>query len=167
MNKSWTLFFDGSCEPYNPGGTAAFGWVLYSPKGELVDSSSGIICSGEGATNNVAELGALEYGIKAFIGKELNGRLSIRGDSLLAINLVNRKWRCRKEHLVLYLKRIFSLLEGIKWEAQWIPREQNEEADNLSVAHNGGRDKRVFSANARAMGKAGKKAAFGHSPTKR
>lgn len=47
-------YFDGSCEPVNPGGTARFGFVVLEEE-EVLYGQGGVIGSGDGMTNNVAE----------------------------------------------------------------------------------------------------------------
>ena len=64
-----SIFFDGACEPVNPGGTASYGWVI-KKDGKTILSGSGIVGSGEGMTNNVGEYHGLIEGIKAFLGLE-------------------------------------------------------------------------------------------------
>src|SRR5260221_11760064 len=95
------IHFDGSCGPKNPGGTAIGAWII---KGEHeLARRSEVACSGEGATNNIAEwhglLGALQY-IKEYLpgAKELD----IRGDSQLVVNQLNRTYQCKKPHLQKY-----------------------------------------------------------------
>ncbi len=68
-------YFDGLCEPCNPGGVATWGYVL-KRDGETIEADSGIACepfSGN-ASNNVAEYSALirllercvELGLRGF-----------------------------------------------------------------------------------------------------
>jgi ribonuclease HI len=54
-----TIFFDGLCRPKNPGGVATFGYVIYKD-GEKVKRGCGVVGSGAGMTNNVAEYSALK-----------------------------------------------------------------------------------------------------------
>jgi ribonuclease HI len=132
-NPSWKLFFDGSCEPINPGGTACYGWLLYSPEGVLKASAYGIVCKGKGATNNVAEFHALLKGLDYIVYQGLRVPLLLCGDSQLVVKTVSREWKLKKEHLIPLRDRIHQLLRknGCRWEIQWIPREQNQEADTL------------------------------------
>ncbi len=132
LSTSWTLYFDGSCEPTNPGGTAAYGWVLYTPDGIVASSGSGVHCRGQGATNNVAEWAGVEAGVKHFTSAGLNGGLLIKGDSRLVIYQLTGRYRCHKPHLAAFRDRVLDLLEGVNWSALWIPREKNTEADALS-----------------------------------
>jgi ribonuclease HI len=129
--RPWVLYFDGSCEPWNPGGHSCCGWVLYNPAGKLCARGYRYLCHGKDSTCNVAEYGALEFGlekVKEFVGE---GPLRVLGDSRLIVNQVSGYWGGKKEHLLEARDRVRKLLEGMKWGIEWIPREQNEEADAL------------------------------------
>lgn len=131
----WKLYFDGACEPVNPGGVATYGWVLYRPDGTkhtedyqvVADGAKGVL-----STNNVAEYAALHAGLWGAVEAGAHD-LACYGDSKLVVKTVGGSWKCRKPHLVqwhLNVKRILALIP--KWQIFWIPREQNAEADALS-----------------------------------
>lgn len=131
-----TLYFDGACEPINPGGVATGGWVIFDDGQQLLGQSQ-VFKRGDGATNNYAEWCALGCGLKAFLEHRdliLSKKLFIYGDSMLVINQLNGKWKCNKEHLRKLRDRCKELLVSIDlpWSAEWIPREKNEESDALS-----------------------------------
>lgn len=139
------LYFDGACEPINPGGTASYGWLL-KKNGKTIDSGSGIVGTGEGMTNNVAEYYGLIEGVKAYSAKNFKEKLVIKGDSNLVINMVKKDWGWNKKktvwkphdkmpHLKDLLDQVHQLLEKIEFEAHWVPRELNSEADALSKRH--------------------------------
>lgn len=131
-----TLYFDGLCEPVNPGGWMTWGWVLYlndDPK-EIGD---GVCPSKPSNTNNTAEYHALGHGLKRAIelaAMEKPERLVIRGDSNLVVHQVNKTWKCGKEHLAVLRDRCRELLAQVEcpWTVEWVPREQNTAADELS-----------------------------------
>lgn len=128
-----TAYFDGACEPVNPGGTATAGWKVLDGEGRAVRSGSKLVCEGQGATNNVAEWAAVEAAILA--AKEVLGpgdQLQLLGDSALVVNQLAMRWKCNKDYLRAYRDRCLALLYGLDWTVQWIPREQNEDADELS-----------------------------------
>src|SRR5512137_2298452 len=54
-----SIYFDGLCRPRNPGGVATYGYVIYRD-GEKIKSGYGVVGSGPGMTNNVAEYSALK-----------------------------------------------------------------------------------------------------------
>jgi len=129
---TYYLYFDGLCEPANPGGIACWGWVLLL-SGKVVDQGGGVETRGAGATNNVAEWAALEHGLKAAAMRH-PGVLEIRGDSQLVINQLHGTWQVRAPHLAEYFLRCRKSLQqmGCPWRAMWIPREENTLADALS-----------------------------------
>lgn len=123
-----SVWFDGSCGPRNPGGTAKGGWVIETNDGRRIEGKKVIA---EHSTNNVAEFGALigalnqcsEFGIKV---------VQIRGDSKLVVETVSRRWRCKARHLKPMLDEALNLLRRFEWTIKWVPREQNRFADHLS-----------------------------------
>lgn len=136
------LYFDGACEPVNPGGTATFGWLLKKDS-KSIESGSGIVGEGSGMTNNVAEYRGLIEGLKAFLKLNSKDKLFIKSDSNLVVNMVAKKWGWTKKktlwkphakmpHLRKLLDEVFSLLENMDYGIAWVPREQNQEADILS-----------------------------------
>lgn len=128
-----TLYFDGACEPVNPGGHVTWGFVLHLPDED--DVKYGYLGHGEGMTSNVAEWVALGKGLRHIADSRLLvRRLSVRGDSKLVINQLTGEWNVNAEHLRKYRDRCLELLEeiGCEWNARWIPREENERADELS-----------------------------------
>ncbi|HEY1190146.1 MAG TPA: ribonuclease HI family protein [Gemmata sp.] len=133
-----TLFFDGLCEPVNPGGVATFGFALFglpAPREQVV--GAGVLGAGPGMTNNFAEWVACGRGLGFLVaGKVKPDGLTILGDSQLVINQLTGDWECRDERLrrcrdrcIEYLTRL-----GCRWKAEWVPREQNALADQLSAA---------------------------------
>lgn len=128
-----TLFFDGLCEPRNPGGVACYGWLLLDEHGHIIEEGNGEEVRGQSATNNVAEWAALEHGLRAAALRRPD-RLEIRGDSQLVINQLTGSWQVGAAHLRPYRDRCLRLLEGCNWAARWIPREGNTAADRLSWA---------------------------------
>lgn len=131
------IHFDGACEPVNPGGVASYGWVLFRD-GERVADGCGVLCRGNGATNNLAEYGALGYALRYL--KDHPGshdgaeRIIIRGDSQLVVKQINGEWACRAENLIPYRDRCLVLLKqvGKLCVVEWVRREFNEAADAMS-----------------------------------
>lgn len=133
MKTTWyTLYFDGGCQPKNPGGVATYGWVLLDAFGEEIDCEGGYVHSGAGATNNVAEYNALIRGLEGCNRNKIAGLIRIRGDSQLVVMTVKGRWKCRKPHLQRLLDKIGILLKDKQWEIGWIPRLENQRADLLS-----------------------------------
>jgi len=129
------LYFDGLCEPMNPGGVATYGFIVYDHNKKLYEEGGfvGAGMNGEDVSNNVAEYTAMIKGMEYVILSGYHGTLRVRGDSQLAIRQVTGRYLVRSKRLmplhnkVMELKRNFTT---VKFE--WIPRDLNEEADVLS-----------------------------------
>lgn len=146
MNQNYyTLYFDGSCGPKNPGGTAAYGFVL-KHDGQIVKQGNGVIGSGPEMSNNLAEFAALYEGLAEFSGyKSINfpfekATLNCRGDSDLVIQIMSGKWKAKKG---LYYNN-YIMADGITRHLrkhyvniffEYIPRESNDLCDSLSKLH--------------------------------
>lgn len=130
-----SLHFDGSCWP-NPGGEASYGWHIAS------DENTAEIARGSGpvtdklTSNNVAEWRAVEAGLSWLQCLNCSIKnLSIIGDSQLVIRQLNGEWGCKKAHLGLIRDECLRLIRKIapeSWTCEWIPRERNSRADELS-----------------------------------
>lgn len=126
-------YCDGLCEPYNPGGTATYGWVLYRDKEKIAEGCR-VVCSGPKATNNVAEYSAviavLEYLIKNNLTEE---KVVIRSDSQLCIYQLQGRYKVNVPRIVPKYKKAKKLAKRFKeLKFEWVPRNQNKEADALS-----------------------------------
>ncbi|MGB9791861.1 MAG: ribonuclease HI [Thermacetogeniaceae bacterium] len=133
MVKPITVYCDGLCEPVNPGGTACFGWVIYEGKKKIA-KDFGVVCSGPGATNNIAEYTAL---IKALEWLLENGctdkEITVCSDSQLCIYQLQGIYAVRSPKIIPLYNRAVELAEKFSsLSFKWVPREQNEEADKLS-----------------------------------
>ena len=158
MNE-YLAWFDGACEPINPGGTATFGVVVKDGNGTVLLKEHGYVGQGSGMSNNVAEYAGVLHVLK-YLTPRLPGKVTIHGDSNLVINQLNGKWRIRKglyRSIAIEAKELLAHLKGFGWQVRfcWIPREQNKECDALSK-----RD-------CRARGKSRSKRARKHEPDAR
>lgn len=138
LPKEINLYFDGGCQPKNPGGVATSGWFMTNTKGELVAEGAKVVADGgPKATNNYAEYCALGLGIRHLIDEKWSGKsLTIRGDSRLIVQQVEGTWRCKAEHLKPLLERITQYLEQLViengWSIHWVGREHNNHAHTLA-----------------------------------
>jgi ribonuclease HI len=92
-------YFDGACEPVNPGGTMAFAAVVFE-NGKQIWQSSGIAVDPPTGptTNNLAEYTALVQLLGHFIDEKLTDRaIEVRGDSQLVINQMWGTWSISEE----------------------------------------------------------------------
>jgi ribonuclease HI len=130
------LHFDGSCEPTNPDGMAGYGYHISVDDKEY---SNGTGTLGYGLGNNYAEFYAAYKGLEAvnaFI--KADDMLFVKGDSLLVINILKKRWRTRPYRLYYPAFELASAeLQKIRDKdvavfLDWVPREQNTFADELS-----------------------------------
>jgi len=128
-----TVNCDGLCEPVNPGGTACYGWVAYRG-GEKLGEGCGVVCSGPGATNNVAEYTAVIKALEWMLENgHRNEEIEVRSDSQLCIYQLQGLYSVRSERVRPLYKRVRGLAGQFRRiRFRWVPREQNEEADALS-----------------------------------
>lgn len=136
MIKAW---FDGCCEPVNPGGVASFGAIIFNEEQKIWECSQ-IFYPQKGkekeTSNNVAEysgfLAILEYLLKNNLEKE---KIQIYGDSNLVIQQMFGTWKMRQGFYIPIALKAQKLLKKFKnIKGSWIPREQNGLADELSKA---------------------------------
>jgi ribonuclease HI len=135
MNE-YLAWFDGACEPVNPGGTASFGVVVKDDDGIVLLKEHGLVGNGKAMSNNVAEYAGVLRILK-YLSSRPPGRVTIHGDSNLVTNQLSGKWRVRKGlylSIAIETKELLAYLRGLGWQInfRWIPREQNEECDALS-----------------------------------
>ena len=139
------IYFDGACGPKNPGGTASYGFAITDEGDNLLDSGHGIIGSGPGMTNNIAEHYALVKAFEAFISfvnraKLAKCTLSVFGDSQLVIKQMNGAYRIREDRpkpYQIYARQNLVLRDrirkgGVPVSFTWIPRDENQICDDLS-----------------------------------
>ena len=131
--KKFTGFFDGACEPINPGGAMGCGAIIFND-GNLVWKTSWMEPAGPITSNNVAEYLAFHAALDWFFENDLlKERIVVHGDSRLVINQMFGNWKMRGglyvDLAVEAKKKVacFSSLTGL-----WVPREQNQLADDLS-----------------------------------
>lgn len=133
-------YFDGSCGPQNPGGTAAWGFVINDFAGHRLHAGRGTVGRGPGMTNNVAEASGAAALLKHIIDEMPHvTEVFIHGDSNIVIRKLGRKGRSDRTaqgHYVPYLNEALRLADKLRARCGvyfiWIPRERNAEADRLS-----------------------------------
>ncbi len=135
MQASLVLYFDGLCEPKNPGGVATYGYVIYRGTKKLCEGfgTVGAGLFGDDVSNNVAEYTAMIKGMERLLASGYTGPLNVRGDSQLIIRQMQGRYAVRAKRLAALhekAKRLAASFERVDFE--WIPRERNEEADLLS-----------------------------------
>jgi ribonuclease HI len=132
------VWVDGLCMPINPGGTACFAYII-KKDGETIASDYGIIGTGKGMTNNVGEYTALVHALEKIRSLKLEKEKTIvRSDSrLIAYGMgtdpnTGRGWKIKAPLILPLHTRAKKLTETMDIKFQWIPREENVEADRLT-----------------------------------
>jgi ribonuclease HI len=129
------IFFDGLCQPKNPGGIACYAFVIRKDAVKL-HSEYGVAAKpfSKDSTNNVAEYTAL---IKALewlkVQPERNQPVKVMSDSQLVVNQLNGKFKIKAPRIIPLYKRALALKRSFdSLEISWVPREENSEADSLT-----------------------------------
>lgn len=138
-------FFDGCCEPKNPGGNMGMGAIVTDPCGEIYFEHSEMIPAAEENSNNVAEYLAftalIDFLIKHIKDNELKAAsVCIKGDSNLVIQQMRGNWKIkagRYTEVAMYCKEKVVELAGLceSLELKWISRNENTATDYLSKKH--------------------------------
>jgi ribonuclease HI len=127
------VYVDGLCEPKNPGGTATYGFAVYSNNRKLV-AEAGVTGAGPSMSNNVAEYSALCEALK-WLGKHdlQHENVIVKSDSRLLVNQMSGRWKTRRGfYLNKFLEARKLASAFLKISFFWVPREENTEADELS-----------------------------------
>jgi ribonuclease HI len=131
-----TVYYDGACEPRNPGGVAAYGFVVYAG-GRKIGEGRGLAMAkpwSSEASNNVAEYSAMINAFKWLIENGYGGAdVVVKGDSQLSIRQMQGVYAVRAPRIIPLhqeAKRLAAAFRSVRF--QWIPREENREADMLS-----------------------------------
>lgn len=123
---TYSLYTDGASKENQT--SAGCGYVIYKNKEEI---HSGCRYIGN-QTNNIAEYTGLLLGVQAAIQLEIKN-IDIYCDSKLVVNQVNGKWEINLPPLQSCVNNVTILLNKLDhYTLQWIPREENKRADELS-----------------------------------
>ncbi len=135
------IFFDGACDNNSKFKFMGIGAAVFVNDYYREDLSRYAMI-GTSGTNNIAEWGALQMGLE--IANDLvsseefsNVDLSIRiyGDSQIIVSQFNGMYRIRQDHFIPYYRKCRTLyfgVENVVKSVDWIPRQQNTQADILS-----------------------------------
>ncbi len=129
------LYFDGLCEPRNPGGVATYGYLILDGCVRIREESGlvGAGMLGDDVSNNVAEYTAMIRGLEHLASQGYRGEVVVRGDSQLTIRQMQGAYSVRAPRLIPLHKRATALRRNFKEVTfEWVPREDNTEADLLS-----------------------------------
>src|SRR5688572_11261655 len=121
-------YFDGACEPMNPGGNLGIGSLILHDNVEVL-KYSGFVEASRTNSNNVAEYMALEKILMFLKGYDCKEEtIFIYGDSMMVINQMRGSWRIKHgmyKETALRCKKLIAEISK-KLEFKWIPREVNQ-----------------------------------------
>lgn len=143
MENLIEAWFDGCCEPKNPGGHAAWGAVVHV-NGESVYRDGGYCGVGPDMSNNVAEYMGFVAALTEAIKHE--GAIHVRGDSRLVICQLSVQpseislkknpglWMMRGGLYAPFYYQAKALMKkhGSRIALEWISRDENDICDVLS-----------------------------------
>lgn len=130
-------YFDGVTEPVNPGGFCAYGAVIFVDRKEIWREGKMIVMQ-EGnekmTSNNLAEYSGFVRILEKLVELKLQDEsIIIRGDSNLVIHQMFASWKIKNGYYVEKAMKAKELLKSFSSIiGQWIPREQNSIADEIS-----------------------------------
>ena len=89
--------------------------------------------AGHEVTSNYAEYTALAEALKKLRDLHVEGDVLVRSDSKLLVGHMSEGWKVKGGMYVEKLKEVRDLMKGLgSIRFEWIPREQNQEADLLT-----------------------------------
>lgn len=126
-------FFDGACGPQNPGGDMGYGCYIKNSE-KVIYEKYGHVPSRPDNTNNVAEYMALILILKYLEDNNIKSSpVIIKGDSNLVIMQIQGKWKIKRGAYKNHALNAFAMARGfVNLSFEWIPRESNMVADELS-----------------------------------
>ena len=135
MNLLMEIYFDGLCQPINPGGIACYAFVVKSD-GKTIYSDYGLATEpfSRDSTNNVAEYTGLAKALEWLVENNLiSDKVEINSDSQLIVNHLRGLYKVKAKRIVpLYQKVLVLKSKFHDLQIHWVPREENKEADMLT-----------------------------------
>jgi len=128
-----TVHFDGACQPPRGGGVATYGFTVVGEALDHEESGLAVPPWSPSASNNVAEYVAAINALVWLRGKGFRGTVLLLGDSQLVVRQMQGEYEVRSERLRPYHEHLAKLsAEFTEVRFDWIPRESNQRADELS-----------------------------------
>ena len=111
--KQIQVFFDGLCQPCNPGGIACYSFIIKNEEGNTVDSKYGVAV--HNSTNNVAEYTGIIKALEWLITNNYqNESIVINGDSQLVILQIKGKFKVKAPNIIPLYRDAMSLIPKFK-----------------------------------------------------
>jgi ribonuclease HI len=130
------VYFDGLCQPINPGGIACFAFLVKSD-GRTIHSEYGLAAEpfSEDSTNNVAEYTALTKALEWLLAHDLHStKVKIKSDSQLIVNQLAGDYKVKAKRILALYREVLHLKSKFQdIQIDWIPRQNNQEADRLTI----------------------------------
>lgn len=127
------VHFDGASQQIRGERIATYGFTLVGIGEPIEDCGLAVPPGAPHATNNVAEYCGAICALERLHSEGFRGHVVVRGDSQLVIRQMTGEYRVESEHLKAYHDRLSQLVRQftvVRFE--WVPREQNVRADELS-----------------------------------
>ena len=129
------VYFDGLCQPINPGGISCYAFIVKSD-GRIIHSDYGVAAKpfSEESTNNVAEYTALAKALQWLLANNFNSKkVEIKSDSQLVVNQLTGGYKVKARRILPLFKQVLFLKTKFQdIQIKWIPRDKNREADRLT-----------------------------------
>ena len=145
--KKVEVYFNGTCQPYNPGGIACYCFLIEQQQ-DSIHWEHGLALAQpftDDATDNVAAYTAVIKALEWLLAHRPDGSsnnssssfktqtIVLKGDSQLVINQIKGKYKVKEARIIPLYKRVRSLISKFKnIKIKWIPIEQNRQAYTFS-----------------------------------
>ena len=128
-----TVFIDGMCAEKNPNGVGTYAYIIRDGKTQIY-RGAGFIGEGQGMSSNVSEYVALIDALDTLERKGLlNANIILYTDSQVLAKQMSGEWKAVKGYYLKYYLEAKELRNKFtRLAVQWIPREENEEADAIT-----------------------------------
>ncbi len=83
-------------------------------------------------SNNVAEYSGLVAGLQLALAQDPDARIHVKMDSKLAVEQMTGRWKIKHEDMRKLATKARSIVDPQRVTYEWIPREENQDADRLS-----------------------------------
>ena len=129
------VYFDGLCQPINPGGISCYAFIVKSDE-RIIHSDYGVAAKpfSEESTNNVAEYTALAKALDWLLANNFNSnKVEIKSDSQLVVKQLTGDYKVKARRILPLFKHVLFLKTKFQdIQIKWIPRDMNREADTLT-----------------------------------